>query len=89
MDKLCELNVKLIALRSGGFDSIDVKACYNCMKVVRVPAYSPEAAVEHAMALLLTSVRRIHKTYNRTRDFNFSLNDLVGFNLNGKTSFNA
>lgn len=85
VDKLSELNVKLIALRCAGFDRVDVKACYNRIKVVRVPAYSPEAVAEHAMALLMTSVRRIHKAYNRTRDFNFSLNDLVGFNLYEKT----
>ena len=85
IDKLCDFNVKMIALRCAGFDSVDVGACYGKIKVVRVPAYSPEAVAEHAMALLLTSVRRIHKAYNRTRDFNFSLTDLVGFNLNGKT----
>ena len=85
IDKLSELGVKLIALRCAGFDSVDIGACNEKIKVVRVPAYSPEAVAEHAMALLLTSVRRIHKAYNRTRDFNFSLNDLVGFNLKGKT----
>lgn len=85
VDRLHEMGVKLIALRCAGFDSVDVNACYNKIKVVRVPAYSPEAVAEHAAALLLTSVRRIHKAYNRTRDFNFSLNDLVGFNLYGKT----
>lgn len=85
IDKLCETGVKLVALRCAGFDSVDVESCYNRIKVVRVPAYSPEAVAEHAMALIMTSVRRIHKAYNRTRDFNFSLNDLVGFNLHGKT----
>lgn len=85
VDKLYELGVKLIALRCAGFDSVDVKSCYGRISVVRVPAYSPEAVAEHAMALLMTSVRRIHKAYNRTRDFNFSLNDLVGINLHGKT----
>lgn len=85
IDKLCEFGVKLIALRCAGFDSVDVEACYGRIKVVRVPAYSPEAVAEHAMALIMTSVRRIHKAYNRTREYNFSLNDLVGFNLKGKT----
>lgn len=85
VDDLCKLGVKLIALRCAGFDRVDVKSCYNKIKVVRVPAYSPEAVAEHAIALLMTSVRRIHKAYNRTRDYNFSLNDLVGFNLHGKT----
>ena len=85
IDKLCDEGVKLVALRCAGFDSVDIEACSDRIKVVRVPAYSPEAVAEHAMALLMTSVRRIHKAYNRTRDYNFSLNDLVGFNLNGKT----
>lgn len=85
VEQLYELGVKLIALRCAGFDSVDVKACYQKLCVVRVPAYSPEAVAEHTMALLLTSVRRIHKAYNRTREFNFSLNDLVGMNLCGKT----
>lgn len=85
VEKLYEQGVKLIALRCAGFDSVDVKACHNKITVVRVPAYSPEAVAEHAIALLMTSVRRIHKAYNRTRDYNFSLNDLVGFNLHGKT----
>lgn len=85
IDKLVEQGVKLIALRCAGFDRVDVKACYDRIKVVRVPAYSPEAVAEHAMALLMTSVRRIHKAYNRTRDFNFSLVDLVGINLHGRT----
>lgn len=85
VNKLYELGVKLIALRCAGFDSVDVRACHGKITVVRVPAYSPEAVAEHAIALLMTSVRRIHKAYNRTRDFNFSLNDLVGINLHGRT----
>ena len=84
-NKLYDYGVKMIALRCAGFDSIDVKACYEKICVVRVPAYSPEAIAEHAIALLMTSVRRIHKAYNRTKEFNFSLNNLVGFNLYGKT----
>jgi len=76
--------VKLIALRCAGFDSVDLESCFGKIHVVRVPAYSPEAIAEHAFAMLLTSVRRIHKAYNRTREFNFSLTDFVGFNLNGK-----
>lgn len=85
VDKLCDMGVRLIALRCAGFDSVDVRACHERIRVVRVPAYSPEAVAEHAIALLMTSIRRIHKAYNRTRDFNFSLNDLVGINLHGKT----
>ena len=85
VEKLYALGVKMIALRCAGFDSVDVQACYEKLCVVRVPAYSPEAVAEHAMALLMTSTRRIHKAYNRTRDFNFSLHDLVGINLHGRT----
>ncbi len=85
IDKLNEYGVKLIALRCAGFNNVDVRAAYKKIHVVRVPAYSPEAVAEHAMAMLLTSVRRIHKAYNRTREFNFSINGLVGFNLHDKT----
>ncbi len=86
IDRLYELGVKLIALRSAGYNNVDVRAAYGKIHVVHVPAYSPYAVAEHAMALLLTSVRRIHKAYNRTRDFNFSLNGLTGFDLHGKTA---
>ncbi|NCA68428.1 MAG: 2-hydroxyacid dehydrogenase, partial [Clostridia bacterium] len=81
IDKLYGFGVKLIALRCAGFNNVDVKAAFGKIHVVRVPAYSPYAVAEHAMALLLTSVRRTHKAYNRTKDFNFSLNGLVGFDL--------
>ena len=77
--------VKLIALRCAGFNNVDLEACKGKITVVRVPAYSPYAVAEHAMALLLTSVRRIHKAYNRTRDYNFSLKGLTGFDFHGKT----
>ncbi|MCR5585281.1 MAG: 2-hydroxyacid dehydrogenase [Lachnospiraceae bacterium] len=85
IEKLYAYGVRLIALRCAGFNNVDVKAAYKKIHVVRVPAYSPEAVAEHAMAMLLTSVRRIHKAYNRTREFNFSINGLVGFNLHDKT----
>ena len=85
IDKLYEYGVKLIALRSAGYNNVDVRAAFGKVHVVHVPAYSPYAVAEHAMALLLTSVRRIHKAYNRTRDFNFSLSGLTGFDLHGKT----
>ena len=85
VESLYGYGVKLIALRCAGFNNVDVKACYKKIHVVRVPSYSPEAVAEHAAALLLTSVRRIHKAYNRTRDFNFSLAGLTGFNIYGKT----
>lgn len=85
IDKLYKYGIRLIALRSAGYNNVDVKHAYGKIHVVHVPAYSPYAVAEHAMALLLTSVRRIHKAYNRTRDFNFSLNGLTGFDLHGKT----
>ena len=86
IDKLYKYGVKLIALRSAGYNNVDVQAAFGKIHVVHVPAYSPYAVAEHAMALLLTSVRRIHKAYNRTREFNFSLNGLTGFDLHGKTA---
>ncbi len=85
IDRLCELGVKLIALRCAGFNNVDVRHAYGRIHVVRVPGYSPYAVAEHTMALLLTSIRRIHKAYIRTRDFNFSLNNMTGFDLYGKT----
>ncbi len=86
IERLVAGGTKLIALRCAGFNNVDVKAAFGKIHIVRVPAYSPEAVAEHAMAMLLTSVRKIHKSFNRTRDFNFSLNGLVGFNLHGKTA---
>ena len=86
IDRLYGYGVKLIALRCAGYNNVDVRAAYGKIHVVHVPAYSPYAVAEHAMALLLTSVRRIHKAYNRTREFNFSLSGLTGFDLHGKTA---
>ena len=86
IDKLYSLGIRLIALRCAGYNNVDIKHAYGKIHVVRVPAYSPYAVAEHAAALLLTSVRRIHKAYNRTRDFNFALNGLTGFDLHGKTA---
>ena len=85
IDRLCEFGVKIIALRCAGFNNVDMKYAFGKIHVVRVPAYSPYAVAEHAMALLLTSIRRIHKAYIRTKDFNFSLANLTGFDLHGKT----
>ena len=85
IDRLYALGVRLIALRCAGYNNVDVRSAFGKIHVVHVPSYSPNAVAEHAMALLLTSVRRIHKAYNRTRDFNFSLSGLTGFNLYGKT----
>jgi D-lactate dehydrogenase len=86
MDLLHKLGVKLIALRSAGFNHIDLEAARKYqIQVVRVPAYSPHAIAEHAVALILTLNRKTHKAYNRVRDGNFSLERLVGFDLFGKT----
>lgn len=85
IDALVAAGVKLIALRCAGYNNVDIEYAYGKIHVARVPAYSPYAVAEHAMALLLTSVRRIHKAYNRTREFNFSLSGLTGFDLHGKT----
>ena len=85
IDRLYEGGVKLIALRSAGYNNVDIEHAFGKIHVVHVPAYSPYSVAEHAMALLLTSIRRIHKAYNRTREFNFSLNGLTGFDLHGKT----
>ncbi len=85
IDRLCEMGIKIIALRCAGFNNVNMKHAFGKIHVLRVPAYSPYAVAEHTMALLLTSIRRIHKAYIRTRDFNFSLAGLTGFDLHGKT----
>lgn len=85
VEKLYEMGVKAIVLRCAGFNNVDIKACEGKLRVFRVPAYSPHAVAEHAMAMLLTINRRTHKAYIRTRDFNFSLQGLAGFDLYGKT----
>lgn len=85
IDGLIADGVKLVALRCAGYNNVDIQYAFGKLHVVRVPAYSPYAVAEHAMALLLTSIRRIHKAYIRTRDFNFSLDGLTGFDLHGKT----
>lgn len=85
IDKLYEYGVRIIALRCAGYNNVDVEHAFGKLHVVRVPAYSPYAVAEHAMAMLLTSIRRIHKAYIRTRDFNFSLDGMTGFDLHGKT----
>jgi len=83
---LAALGVKLIALRCAGYNNLDLPAARTLgLAVVRVPAYSPHAVAEHAVALLLTLNRKIHRAYNRVREMNFSINGLVGFDLHGKT----
>ena len=85
IDILAANGVRVLALRCAGYNNVDLAHARGKLQVVRVPAYSPYAVAEHALALLLTSIRRIHKAYIRTRDFNFSLNGLTGFDLYGKT----
>lgn len=86
LEKLAALGVKLVALRCAGFNQVDLVAARQLgVAVVRVPAYSPHAVAEHAVGLLLTLNRKIHRAYNRVRELNFSLNGLVGFDLCGKT----
>ncbi|MBE6633172.1 MAG: 2-hydroxyacid dehydrogenase [Ruminococcaceae bacterium] len=85
IDRLEAMGVRVLALRCAGFNNVDMKHAYGRLHVLRVPAYSPYAVAEHTMALLLTSIRRIHKAYIRSRDFNFSLSGLTGFDLHGKT----
>jgi D-lactate dehydrogenase len=84
--KLAAKSIKIIALRCAGFNNVDLEAAKsNGIRVCRVPAYSPEAVAEHAVAMILTLNRKTHKAYNRVREQNFSLNGLLGYNLHGKT----
>ena len=86
IDMLYEMKVKAILLRSAGFNHVDVKATEDKLVILRVPSYSPEAVAEFAMAMLLTVNRWTHKAYNRTREFNMSLNGLMGTDLFEKTA---
>jgi len=84
--ELAVKKVKIIALRCAGFNNVDLEAAKkHIIHVCRVPAYSPQAVAEHAMAMILTLNRKTHKAYNRVREQNFALNGLLGFDLFGKT----
>jgi D-lactate dehydrogenase len=86
LETLKSVGVEMIALRCAGYNNVDLKKLYDLgMSVTRVPAYSPFAVAEFAIGLMLTLNRKIHKSYHRIRDFNFSLNGLVGFDMRGKT----
>lgn len=85
IDQLVKDGVKLLALRCAGYNHVDFKAAYKKLHVVRVPAYSPYAVAEHAMALMMTLNRKTHRAYSRTRDHNFNISGLTGFDLYGKT----
>ena len=83
---LAETGIKIIAQRCAGFNNVDIAAAKeNNIAVVRVPAYSPHAVAEHALALIMTLNRKTHKAYNRVREGNFSLDRLTGFDVYGKT----
>ncbi|AFY54554.1 lactate dehydrogenase-like oxidoreductase [Rivularia sp. PCC 7116] len=83
---IAEQGTKLIALRSAGFNNVDIKAATDLgITVVRVPAYSPYAVAEHAAGLILTLNRKYHRAHNRVRESNFSLNGLLGFDLHHST----
>ncbi len=87
LERLAEQGVKMIAMRCAGFNNVDLEAAKELnIEVARVPAYSPEAIAEHAVGLMMTLNRRFHKAYQRTRDANFSLEGLVGFNFHGRTA---
>ncbi|HEY2573384.1 MAG TPA: 2-hydroxyacid dehydrogenase [Verrucomicrobiaceae bacterium] len=87
LEALAKLGVKHVALRCAGFNSVDLSAAKQCgLAVTRVPAYSPHAVAEHAVALLLALNRKIPRANNRVHDLNFSLHGLVGFDLHGKTA---
>ncbi|QKS85121.1 2-hydroxyacid dehydrogenase [Pseudomonas bijieensis] len=86
LERLAEGGTRLIALRSAGYNHVDLLAAKHLgLSIVRVPAYSPHAVAEHAVALIMALNRCLHRAYNRTRDGNFSLHGLTGFDLVGKT----
>uniref|UniRef100_UPI00135C726C 2-hydroxyacid dehydrogenase n=1 Tax=Chelativorans xinjiangense TaxID=2681485 RepID=UPI00135C726C len=86
LEALRGLGIRLVALRSAGFNNVDLEAARDLgIKVARVPAYSPHAVAEHTVALILALNRKIHRAYNRVREGNFALEGLLGFDLHGKT----
>ncbi|MEZ8944799.1 2-hydroxyacid dehydrogenase [Vibrio sp. 10N.247.311.12] len=86
LEILAKGRTKLIAMRCAGFDKVDLDAAKEFgLQVVRVPAYSPESVAEHTVGMMMCLNRKLHKAYQRTRDANFSLEGLVGFNFHGKT----
>lgn len=85
IDILSDLNINLVAMRCAGYNNIDLEAARGKMKILHVPRYSPHAVAEHGMGMILCLNRKLHRAYIRTKDFNFSLNGLTGFDLHGKT----
>ncbi|MFP1761829.1 2-hydroxyacid dehydrogenase [Lonsdalea quercina] len=87
LTELAALGVKFVALRCAGFNNVDLDAAKALgIAVVYVPAYSPEAVAEHTVGMMMSLNRRIHRAYQRTRDANFSLEGLIGFNMNRRTA---
>ncbi len=85
IERLYELGIRVLAMRCAGYDNVDLQAAAGKLTVLRVPAYSPYAVAEHAMGLALMLNRKLHRAYNRTREYNFSLHGLTGFDFRGKT----
>lgn len=85
IEQMAENGVGLLAMRCAGYSNVDIKTAFGKLKIARVPAYSPYAVAEFAMGLLLTLNRKLHKAYNRTREYNFNINGLTGMDLYGKT----
>jgi D-lactate dehydrogenase len=87
LKRLAEIGIRLVALRCAGFNNVDLESARELgIAVTRVPSYSPHAVAEHTIALILTLNRKIHRAFNRVREFNFSLRGLEGFDLCGKTA---
>lgn len=86
IDALHGMGIKIIAMRCAGYNNVDFKQAYKKIHVVRVKSYSPHAVAEHAVALMMTLNRKIHRAYNRTRENNFAINGLLGFDFSGKTA---
>lgn len=86
ISQLYQMNIAVVALRCAGYSNVDMAAAKGKLCVLRVPAYSPESVAEHAAALLLAVNRKLHRAYDRTRDFNFNINGLSGCVLSGKTA---
>lgn len=85
IDRLADYGVGVVALRCAGYNNVDLKAAAGRIKILHVPSYSPYAVAEHTAGLILTLNRKLHRSYIRTRDHNFSLDGLMGFDLHGKT----
>lgn len=85
IERLYGLGIRVIGMRCAGYNNVDFNAAKDRIHILRVPAYSPYAVAEHAMGMALMLNRKLHRAYNRTREYNFSLNGLTGFDFHGKT----